>query len=153
MRAEVIAWSREMEIVLRRHDPILGESWKESDRVTIHSALQYAVNSLNNAVGNNNIEKQLEQLVDISNLSMMMRHLIRPLPISGQGLTRRQHEALTFISDFIVAKNVSPSYRDIGKGLSMRSTSQVHGVVHGLIKRGFLTKGGAGGRRLRLKHQ
>ena len=58
MRAEVIAWSREMEIMLRRHDPKLGESWKESDRVTMHSALQYAVNSLNNAVGNNNIEKQ-----------------------------------------------------------------------------------------------
>lgn len=52
-------------------------------------------------------------------------------------LTKRQHELLSFLVDYQARNAVSPSYEEIGKALNLTSKSAVHGLVSGLVKRGY----------------
>lgn len=54
------------------------------------------------------------------------------------GLTRRQHECLTFIGEYTDAHGYSPSYDEIKEALGLSNKSGVHRLVHGLHRRGFL---------------
>jgi len=54
--------------------------------------------------------------------------------------TKRQHELLTFIEQFIGANGYSPSYREIMNGLKYNSVATVALHVNNLIKRGHLQK-------------
>lgn len=54
--------------------------------------------------------------------------------------TKRQHELLSFIEEFIATNGYSPSYREIMKGLNYTSVATVALHVNNLIKRGHLQK-------------
>ncbi len=54
--------------------------------------------------------------------------------------TKKQHELLAFIEDFIAQKGYSPSYREIMKGLNYTSVATVALHIDNLIKRGHLKK-------------
>ena len=54
--------------------------------------------------------------------------------------TKRQHELLSFIEEFIAANGYSPSYREIMHGLKYNSVATVALHVNNLIKRGHLQK-------------
>ena len=53
-------------------------------------------------------------------------------------MTKRQKQVLDFILKFWEEHGYSPSYEDIGKGLSIASKSNVHRLVYSLVNRGFL---------------
>src|SRR5579859_5821419 len=54
--------------------------------------------------------------------------------------TKKQHDLLEFIEQFIAEKGYSPSYREIMKGLNYTSVATVALHVNNLIKRGHLQK-------------
>ena len=54
--------------------------------------------------------------------------------------TKKQHDLLRFIDDFIVQHGYSPSYREIMRGLNYTSVATVSLHVNNLIKRGHLHK-------------
>lgn len=54
--------------------------------------------------------------------------------------SKKQHELLTFIDDFIKANGYGPSYREIMQALDYKSVSTVAVHVDGLITKGFLRK-------------
>jgi SOS-response transcriptional repressor LexA len=54
------------------------------------------------------------------------------------GITPRQKTVFDFIASYIEEHGYSPSYREIGSGCGLKSTSQVHGLVHRLKVRGWL---------------
>lgn len=54
--------------------------------------------------------------------------------------TKKQHELLGFIEEFINAHGYSPSYREIMQGLNYTSVATVSLHVNNLIKRGHLRK-------------
>jgi SOS-response transcriptional repressor LexA len=57
------------------------------------------------------------------------------------GLTERQSKALLFIRQYIADTNgTSPSYREIADHLEVDHVSSAHGIVEGLVKRGFLRR-------------
>ena len=54
--------------------------------------------------------------------------------------TKKQHDLLLFIEQFIAAHGYSPSYREIMKGLNYTSVATVSLHINNLIKRGHLIK-------------
>lgn len=54
--------------------------------------------------------------------------------------TKKQHEMLTYIDNFIKAYGYSPSYREIANGLGYKSIATVALHVKNLIERGHLEK-------------
>jgi repressor LexA len=54
--------------------------------------------------------------------------------------TKKQHELLTFIENFITEHGYSPSYREIMQGANYTSVATVALHVNNLIKRGHLKK-------------
>ncbi len=54
--------------------------------------------------------------------------------------TKKQHQTLEFIRDFIAEHGYSPSYREIMKGCSYTSVATVALHVSSLIKRGHIVK-------------
>jgi len=54
--------------------------------------------------------------------------------------TKKQHDLLQFIEDFISQHGYSPSYREIMSGLNYTSVATVSLHVNNLIKRGHLHK-------------
>ena len=54
--------------------------------------------------------------------------------------TKKQHDLLEFIAQFIEEKGYSPSYREIMKGLNYTSVATVALHINNLIKRGHLIK-------------
>ncbi|MCK6531155.1 transcriptional repressor LexA [Myxococcota bacterium] len=61
-------------------------------------------------------------------------------------LTRRQRQVLEFIGAHVARTGLSPTYREIGEGLDIRSTNGVSDHVRALIRKGYLGKldGGRG---------
>lgn len=55
-------------------------------------------------------------------------------------LTARQSEALAFIADFREMYGVSPSYRQIAKGLGLASPGRVHDIVNALEERAAIRR-------------
>lgn len=58
----------------------------------------------------------------------------------GKGLTRRQHEILTFIQRYSDAHGYPPSVREIGQALGLTSSSTVHSHLSALEKKGYLRR-------------
>jgi hypothetical protein len=57
------------------------------------------------------------------------------------GITAKQHEALVFIRDYIrETGGISPSMDEIKEGLNLSSKSGAHGLVSGLVQRGYLRR-------------
>ena len=52
------------------------------------------------------------------------------------GITPAQHRALTFIRQYVAANGYSPTFREIAGGVGLKSSSEVHRLVHGLVERG-----------------
>lgn len=62
-------------------------------------------------------------------------------------LTRKQHELLGFIDQYIIASDgVCPSYDEMAEGMGVKSKSSIHRLVKGLEGRGFIRRI-AGGKR------
>lgn len=64
--------------------------------------------------------------------------------------TKKQHELLDFIEQFIAEHGFSPSYREIMRGLDYTSVATVALHVNNLIARGHLVKRGHSARSLEL---
>ena len=55
-------------------------------------------------------------------------------------LTRKQHELLVYINDYIAESGVSPSFDEMKDALNLRSKSGIHRLITGLEERGFLRR-------------
>lgn len=55
-------------------------------------------------------------------------------------LTRKQHELLTFIHNYLVKNGVSPSFDEMKLALGLKSKSGIHRLITGLEERGFLRR-------------
>ena len=57
------------------------------------------------------------------------------------GLTPKQMKVYKMIKTFIKANGCSPSYEELKQLIGSKSKSHVHGLVHQLIRRGWIGKG------------
>src|ERR1700746_1159735 len=55
-------------------------------------------------------------------------------------ITRRQREVYDFISRFVTEHGYSPSFEEIGQGLSLNSLGTGHKHISNLEKKGLLTR-------------
>lgn len=55
-------------------------------------------------------------------------------------LTRKQHELLVYINDYISRSGVSPSFDEMKDALDLKSKSGIHRLITGLEERGFLRR-------------
>jgi repressor LexA len=55
-------------------------------------------------------------------------------------LTRKQHELLSYINDYITRTGVSPSFDEMKEALDLKSKSGIHRLITGLEERGFLRR-------------
>ena len=58
-----------------------------------------------------------------------------------KGITPKQAKFLAKIKAFIKANGYSPSYEELKQLIGSKSKSHVHGLVHQLIRRGWIGKG------------
>lgn len=56
-------------------------------------------------------------------------------------LTKRQHEVLSFLQEFIERQGYCPSYEEIASGLNLTSLATVHSHIAVLEKKGYLRRG------------
>jgi repressor LexA len=56
-------------------------------------------------------------------------------------LTKRQHDTLRFLQDFLEDKGYCPSYEEIAAGLNLTSLATVHAHLTALEKKGYLRRG------------
>lgn len=73
--------------------------------------------------------------------------------MSGIRPTKKQHELLSFIEDFIAEHGYSPSYREIMNGSNYNSVATVAEHVNNLIMRGHLRKRDRSARSLEVVKQ
>ena len=66
----------------------------------------------------------------------------------GSSLTADQRAILDLIRNWIDTKGVPPTYREIGQSMGIRSTNGVSDHIKALIRKGYLTRIGSGGRGL-----
>ena len=55
-------------------------------------------------------------------------------------LTRKQHELLLFINDYLTQQGLSPSFDEMKDALGLRSKSGIHRLISGLEERGFIRR-------------
>ena len=55
-------------------------------------------------------------------------------------LTRKQHELLVYINDYITKTGTSPSFDEMKDALDLKSKSGIHRLITGLEERGFLRR-------------
>jgi repressor LexA len=60
--------------------------------------------------------------------------------MQAMAITRRQHEVLTFIRQFVEERGYSPSFEEIGEGLGLSSLATVHKHVSNLEEKGLLKR-------------
>ncbi|MGH9393252.1 MAG: transcriptional repressor LexA [Terriglobales bacterium] len=65
----------------------------------------------------------------------------RPAQRMGMVLTKRQHEVLQFLQDFIEREGFCPSFEEIAAGLKLTSLATVHAHLAMLEKKGCLRRG------------
>lgn len=53
-------------------------------------------------------------------------------------ITKKQLEVLEFIENFIAEKGYSPSYREIGEGVNIKSLGGIHDYITALIDRNMI---------------
>lgn len=61
--------------------------------------------------------------------------------LTGMVLTKRQHDTLRFLQDFMEDKGYCPSYEEIAAGLNLTSLATVHAHLTALEKKGYLRRG------------
>jgi SOS-response transcriptional repressor LexA len=54
------------------------------------------------------------------------------------GMTKRQHDCLTFIRQYISSHGHSPTYREISEGIGTKSSSNINRLLVQLKKRGLV---------------
>ena len=59
---------------------------------------------------------------------------------SKSGLTPQQQRLYEIIRDFIKANNYSPSYEELKQLIGLRSKSNIHALVHQLMRRHWVGK-------------
>jgi len=65
-------------------------------------------------------------------------------------LTPPQQRVFTWVEDFIAQHGVSPTYREIQKGLNYRSPAPVQLHIHALVEKGFISHRAGQSRSLRV---
>ena len=55
-------------------------------------------------------------------------------------LTRKQHELLVYINDYLAKSGISPSFDEMKDALDLKSKSGIHRLITGLEERGFLRR-------------
>ena len=55
-------------------------------------------------------------------------------------MTPRQKQCLDFIKKFWKENGYSPSFEEIAEGMDLKSKSNVHSLVNGLVARGYVEK-------------
>lgn len=69
-------------------------------------------------------------------------------------LTPRQREALVWIEGYMDEHDgIAPSYREIRRGLGVKSTANVHGLIRSLVVKGWITSPIGGRRNIVLNHR
>lgn len=68
----------------------------------------------------------------------------------GKSLTKRQHEFLSFIEDFIAQHEYSPSFRELADHFGLSSSATVAEHLETLQRKGYLTKDPLEARSLQL---
>lgn len=53
-------------------------------------------------------------------------------------MTERQKIVLDFITMYIKMRGYAPSYQEIALGLSLKSKSNIHRIIHSLEKKGLI---------------
>jgi repressor LexA len=56
------------------------------------------------------------------------------------GLTPKQEKLYNIIKDFIAANKYSPSYEELKQLIGLRSKSNIHALVHQLMRRHWIGK-------------
>lgn len=67
------------------------------------------------------------------------------------GLTKRDKETLDYIKRYMKESGMTPTIREIGKGLGLYSTSSVHNHVQRLIDLGYMERISNGTFRYKVK--
>ena len=57
-----------------------------------------------------------------------------------EGLTPKQERLYNIIKDFIAANKYSPSYEELKQLIGLRSKSNIHALIHQLIRRHWVGK-------------
>jgi len=60
--------------------------------------------------------------------------------LAKEGLTSRQEKLYNVIKDFIATNKYSPSYEELKQLIGLRSKSNIHALVHQLIRRHWVGK-------------
>jgi repressor LexA len=55
-------------------------------------------------------------------------------------LTKKQHELLLYINEYLSAQGVSPSFDEMKEALGLKSKSGIHRLITGLVERGFIRR-------------
>ena len=55
-------------------------------------------------------------------------------------LTRKQHQLLLYLHDYLLAQGVSPSFDEMKDALDLKSKSGIHRLITGLEERGFIRR-------------
>lgn len=55
-------------------------------------------------------------------------------------MNRSQHAVLQFVHRHYARNGVTPTYREIMAGVTLKSASSAHRLIHALIKKGWLIK-------------
>jgi len=63
-----------------------------------------------------------------------------PLVQASPGLTPRQFDLMRFIQDSVDANGYAPNLDEMAAALNLVSRSNAHGILHGLIERGYIAK-------------
>lgn len=56
------------------------------------------------------------------------------------GLTKRQADLLTFIREYHARHGMTPTYREMFRGIGLSSTSPIHRLVRSLEERGHIRR-------------
>lgn len=76
LRSELREFADEMERELRRHDSRKGDSWKTMNEVVLSEMIADVWDKLED-LDHENREQERSELVDLSNLSMMLWHRLK----------------------------------------------------------------------------
>ena len=60
--------------------------------------------------------------------------------LAKEGLTLRQEKLYNVIKDFIATNKYSPSYEELKQLIGLRSKSNIHALVHQLMRRHWIGK-------------
>ena len=55
-------------------------------------------------------------------------------------LTKKQHELLLYINEYLTDNGVSPSFDEMKEALGLKSKSGIHRLITALVERGFIRR-------------